>query len=86
MYKRQILLGYRLSLNNESSSEAQLFFFKDLEYDSDYLLSINFTQRFFNRIKGNLGLQWVYSKNSENSGFESIKDADYAYLSITNYF
>ena len=86
IFQNDLLLGYRLSLNNESSSEVQLFFFKDLDYDSDHLLSVNLSQRFFDRIKGNIGLQWVYSKNNQNSGFESIKNADFAYFSVTNYF
>lgn len=85
VFQHDLLAGYRLNLNNSQSSELQWFVFKDLDVNNEYFLSLNFSQRFFNMIKGNIGLQWVYSNTNQSIGFQTIENADFCYVS-TNYF
>ena len=86
LFQHDGLLGYRFNFNNPQSSEIQLFVFKDLDIDNEYLFSLNASQRVFNMIKGNIGLQWVYSNTNQSIGFQTIENADFCYVSLNYYY
>ena len=84
--QNDITFLYNLSFNNEASTLAQVLVLKDLDVDSEYLMLFKLSQRFFNRLIGSVGVQWITSKSSTSSGLKNLEDADYTYVSITNYF
>lgn len=87
-FQRDALLGWRLALNDESSSELTVLAIVDLERDREGLASVTYKQRVGETWSLLLGGRVVLTAAPEHGrrNLAAIRNADYVRLSLARHF
>ncbi|MFN3201672.1 MAG: hypothetical protein ACE366_24930 [Bradymonadia bacterium] len=88
IFQRDALVGWRLALNDEDSTEIFASVIVDVEREEEILANLSYKQRFFDTWSAALAVRWYHAPQKEETpiGLELLDRADHLRLNITRYF
>ncbi len=86
-FQNDLLVGLRFSFNDLNSKELFLSAITDIEYGEQFFVNMNYSQRFFESWRIEMGLHYVEAEQVDNyAGLNFIDSSDHAYLNLKTYF
>lgn len=86
VFQRDVLVGYRFALNDESSKEVMLGAIFDLERAGETLLNVNYQQRLGDTWTIRAGLRIFHAKDDAPGPLVILRTSDHVRLTLTRHF
>lgn len=88
LFQQDLLVGYRLSLNDTLAKELLATFIIDMERSNEYIANVNYSQRLSDTLSLKSGLRWIHApqKSASVTGLEALDGANQLFLTFSKHF
>lgn len=83
IFQHDLMLGYRLAVNDLKGKELKAFLIKDLDHSDEMLWAVSYYQKIATKLKISGGWRGLMS---DSSSTKNLNDTDHAFVNLTYFF